>query len=124
MEPAAEWVEHLLEEVGYGTATAIRSFVRAFPPAAWWGEPWPPGVAMEDIAAFAPSASSYAAALQEVATGRRRIRIQGRWAGGETGTLHAGARKPLSDEQSEWSILSFDIGNGTSQAAEHTVRDV
>jgi hypothetical protein len=105
MEQAAEWVEQLLEEAG-GRAAAVRAFVRAFPPAARWGEPWPAGTAEEGLPVFAPTAPSYAAALREVAAGRRRVRIQGRWAGGGSGAVHAGARKALADEQPTWSVLA------------------
>jgi hypothetical protein len=107
MEQAAEWVEQLLEEAG-GRAAAVRAFVRAFPPAARWGEPWPAGTAEEGLPVFAPTAPSYAAALREVAAGRRRVRVQGRWAGGESGALHAGAARSLTDEESVWSVLATD----------------
>jgi hypothetical protein len=106
MEQAAEWVEQLLEDAGGGAAAALRAFVRAFPPAARWGEPWPPGTAEEGLPAFAPAATGYAAALREVAAGRRRVRIQGRWVAGGSGTLHAGVRERLADERLTWSILA------------------
>lgn len=106
MEQAAEWVEAVLEEAGRA-ALAVRSFVRAFPPAARWGEPWPTGTAEgEDLPAFAPAAYSYATALREVAAGRRRVRIEGRWSDGEQGTIVAGTRTTLADEQPAWSILA------------------
>jgi hypothetical protein len=106
MDQAAEWVESLLEGAG-GAAPALRAFVRAFPPAARWGEPWPTGAAEDEAPpAFAPAARSYAAALGEVAAGRRRVRIEGRWIDGEKGTVLAGARTTLADEHPAWSILS------------------
>lgn len=106
MEQAAEWVELLLEEAG-GAAAALQAFVRSFPPAVRWGDPWPAGTAEEAAPpAFAPAASSYAAALRDVAAGRRRVRIDGRWAGGEPGTVLAGTRAPLAGEPAAWTILA------------------
>jgi hypothetical protein len=107
MEHAAEWVERLLEEAGGRAAAAVRAFVRAFPPAALWGDPWPAGAAEAGLPAFAPSAPSYAAALREVAGGRRRVRVQGRWSGGERGAVHAGAARSLAEEAA-WSVLAAD----------------
>ena len=108
MEQTAEWVEQLLEEADGRAAAAVRAFVRAFPPAARWGEPWPPETAEEGLPAFAPRAPSYAAALREVAAGRRRVRVQGRWTGGERGAVHAGAARPLADEEPAWVVLATD----------------
>ena len=54
-----------------------------------------------------PSAPSYAAALRQVA-GRRRVRVQGRWGGGERGAVHAGAARTLADEDPVWSVLATD----------------
>ncbi|HEV8637971.1 MAG TPA: hypothetical protein VG370_27455 [Chloroflexota bacterium] len=106
MEQAAEWVELLLEEAG-GAASALRSFVRAFPPAVRWGDPWPTGtVEGEEPPAFAPAAASYAAALRDVAAGRRRVRIEGRWADGGQGAILAGAPTTLARERTAWSILA------------------
>lgn len=69
------------------------------------GEPWPAGTTEDVLPTFAAAASSYATALREVAAGRRRVRIEGRWAGGR-GTLHAGAHKALTDEEPTWSVLT------------------
>jgi hypothetical protein len=73
-----------------------------------WGEPWLPGTAEAGLPAFAPSAPSYAAALREVAAGRRRVRVQGHWSGGERGALHAGAVRTLADDGPTWSVLATD----------------
>jgi hypothetical protein len=91
-------MEQLLEE----------AVVRAFPPAARWGEPWPPETAEEGLPAFAPRAPSYAAALRNVAAGRRRVRVQGSWLGGGPGAVQAGAARALADEEPAWVVLATD----------------
>jgi len=107
MGQAAEWIETLLEEAGR-SGGALRGFVRAFPPTPRWGEPWPAGLLEGARPAFAPTALSYAAALREVAAGRRRVRIEGRWADGVNGTILAGASSARPDGQLAWSILAIE----------------
>jgi hypothetical protein len=106
MERAAEWVEQLLEEAGRSSG-ALRSFVRAFPPTPRWGEPWPAGTVEDEPPAFAPTAASYAAAFREVAAGRRRVRIEGRWVDGQKGAVVASVRAMPGAEQAAWSILAI-----------------
>jgi hypothetical protein len=64
-EQVAGWLEEL-GEAGGKTGEAVRRFVAAFPP----NDDWADG--------FRPLAASYAAALREVAAGRRRARVDGR----------------------------------------------
>jgi hypothetical protein len=104
MEGAADWVEGLLEEVGK-QGPALRAFVGAFPPQPRWGDPWTAGRPDgPEPPPFAPSATSYAAALREVVAGRRRLRVEGRWVDGEAGAVIVVARSALGQDAPSWEI--------------------
>lgn len=101
------------------------SFVRAFPAAARWGEPWPASVTEGDVSTFAPTLASYAAALREVAAGRRRVRIEGRWAAGRTG--HTPRRRPDNAQRRGVALVGpghYSLNRADARAVDRSVRSL
>lgn len=95
MDPAAfeeigEWIEEVLRDAGRG-GDLLRAYVARFPPTSAW-EISTSDESSELAARFAPSAPSYAAAVRQIAAGRRRVEIRGRWTSVAAGALVIAAR--------------------------------
>jgi hypothetical protein len=102
MSQAAEWLDELLESAGKAAPT-IKAFAGAFPPQPRWGDPWQCASDLdEEPPAFQPRADSYAQALREVMTGRRRVRIDGRFDDDQPGSVVASMRNGPSSDGPSW----------------------
>lgn len=104
MEAAAGWIEEMGDAGGKGAA-AVRAFAALLPPVGIWGEPWPVELDAGALPPFRPGAASYGAALREIAAGRRRLRIDGRWGAG-AGTLVLGLVGPGA--AATWTVLHVE----------------